>query len=294
MPRKSPENRGKKQLKRQLERLYSTFDLEYLSPDPLEFVHRFSTPGDREVVGLVSASLAYGRVEGIKKSVEKVLGVMGPSPHRFVMGFDPVRDAPAFSGFVHRFNRGPDIACLLYFIRQMVEQSGSVGGFFMRGYAPGERNIKGALHAFSTSVLALDSGPVYGKKHLPKSAGVRFFFPTPVDKSPCKRLNLYLRWMVRRGDGLDFGIWEGVDPARLVIPLDTHIARISRYIGLTRRSTPDWKMAEEITDALREFDPGDPVKYDFSLCRLGILDRCPRKADPARCESCLLKKICVL
>jgi len=288
------EKTGRPALKRDLERLYRTFDLAYLSPDPLEFVHRFSAPADKEVVGLVSSCLAYGRVDGIKKSVEKVLSIMGPSPYAFVMGYRPEKDGRLFSGFVHRFNRGPDISCLLYYMRQMVEQSGSVGGFFMRGYDPGERDIKGALHAFSTGALALDSEPVYGSKNLPAKAGVRFFFPTPMGGSPCKRLNLYLRWMVRRGDSLDFGIWKGVDPAKLVIPLDTHIARISRNIGLTRRSTADWKMAVEITEALREFDPADPVKYDFALCRLGILDKCPKRADPARCERCMLRRICVL
>jgi len=285
---------GRRTLKKDLERLYSTFDLKYLSPDPLEFVHRFSRQADREVVGLLSSSLAYGRVEGIKRSVERVLGVMGPSPSDFVMAFSPKKHGPLFSGFVHRFNRGEDISCLLYFIRQMVERCGSVGGFFMKGYDPGERNIKGALAAFSAGALSLDSAPVYGGKELPSGAGVRFFFPSPASGSACKRLNLYLRWMVRRGDSLDFGIWKGVDPAKLVIPLDTHIARISRNIGLTGRATADWKMAEEITDALREFDPADPVKYDFALCRLGILDRCPKRVDPARCERCLLSRICVL
>lgn len=294
MPGLNHEKPLKSRLKRQLDRLYGTFDLRYLSPDPLEFVHRFKTPEDREVVGLISASLAYGRVEGIKRSIERVLGVMGPSPYRFAVRFDPAQDSRVFSGFVHRFNREQDIACLIYFIRQMIEESGSIGRFFLNGYAPEERNIKSALHSFSTSVLSLDPAQIYGKKGLPPRAGVRFFFPTPEDGSPCKRLNLYLRWMVRRGDGLDFGLWKDVDPSKLVIPLDTHIARISRNIGLTARATPDWKMAEEITDTLREFDPRDPVKYDFALCRLGILDKCPKRADPLKCESCMLRKICVL
>ncbi|MDP2690305.1 MAG: TIGR02757 family protein [Deltaproteobacteria bacterium] len=293
MPR-NIKNLEKPQLKRLLDLLYRTFDLKFLSPDPLEFVHGFSSTGDREVVGLISASLAYGRVEGIRRSIGKALGVMGSSPFRFVMDFRPKRDSSLFSGFVHRFNRGPDMACLVYFIRQMVEESGSVGGFFLKGYSPEERNVKGALDSFSRRALSLDSSPVYGGRELPKGAGVRFFFPAASDGSPCKRLNLYLWWMVRRGDDLDFGIWKEVDPAKLVIPLDTHIARISRNIGLTRRSTPDWKMAEEITDSLSEFDPKDPVKYDFALCRLGILDKCPKRMDPARCASCMLKKVCIL
>lgn len=284
----------KRGLKPHLERLYRTFDLKFLSSDPLEFVHRFTRREDREIVGLIASSLAYGRVDTIKKSIEAVMSVTGPKPFEFVKGFDPVRDRALFEGFVHRFNRGADIRCLVYFMKQMFERSGSIGGFFLKGYSPDHRNVKEALTAFSENALGLDSSAVYGRKNLPGSAGVRFFFPSPKDGSPCKRLNLYLRWMVRRGDDLDFGLWKEVDTAKLVIPLDTHVARISRNIGLTKRATPDWKMAEEITEALKEFDPADPTKYDFALCRLGILEHCPSKADLEKCESCLIRKICIL
>ena len=277
-----------KKLKARLDGLYKTFDLAFLATDPLEFVHNYDDPGDREIAGLVASSLAYGRVDTIKKSVAKVMDKAGAHPAEFVRRFDPVKGKALFDGFVHRFNNGDDIACLLWFARQMIEESGSIGGFFMKGYSSGHRNIKEALSAFSKNVLSLDSSAVYGEKSLHPKAGVRFFFPDPEDKSPCKRLNLYLRWMVRR-DRLDFGQWEGVDPAKLVMPLDTHIARISRNIGLTRRASPDWKMAEEITEALKALDPSDPVKYDFALCRLGILDKCPRTADALKCESCLIR-----
>lgn len=277
-----------------LDRLYETFDLEFLSTDPLEFVHRYDKPEDREIVGLISSSLAYGRVAGIKRSIERVMAVVGRDPYRFTVRFTPERDSHLFSGFVHRFNRGPDISALIYFARQMIEDSGSIGAFFLKGYSPAHKNIKEALAAFSEKALSLDSAPVYGRKKLPEKAGVRFFFPSPADGSPCKRLNLYLRWMVRRGDRLDFGQWMGVDPSKLVIPLDTHIARISKNIGLTNRANPDWKMAEEITDGLKRYDPKDPVKYDFALCRLGILDKCPKKVSAENCESCMIRKICVL
>lgn len=282
-----------KTVKRHLDRLYRTFDIRFLSSDPLLFVHRFKRKEDREIVGLIASSLAYGRVAGIKKSVENVLRVMGDAPYLFTMKFKPRRQARLFSGFVHRFNTGEDIVCLLSFMRQMIEEKGSIGGFFTEGYSPEDKNVKNALISFSERALRLDAYGIYGTDSLPKEAGVRFFFPTPANGSPCKRLNLYLRWMVRR-DKLDMGLWKGIGPSRLVIPIDTHIARISKNIGLTGRSTPDWKMAEEITEALKEFDPEDPVKYDFALCRLGILDKCPRKADMRKCEDCLIKKICVL
>jgi uncharacterized protein (TIGR02757 family) len=286
-------------LKRTLERLYGAFGPEFLPTDPLEFVHRYTEPLDMEIAGLIASGLAYGRVEGIKRSVARVLDVMGKSPSGFVMGFAPERDGRVFSGFVHRFTRGRDISALLFYLRQMIEEAGSIKGFFLKGYSPDDENIKASLHSFAARALKLDASPFYGKGELPRGAGVRFFFPSPMDGSQCKRLNLYLRWMVRR-EGVDLGLWREVDPAMLVMPLDTHVARICGNIGLTGRKNadspdcPNWKMAEEITRALKLLDPADPVKYDFALCRLGILDKCPRRLDPTRCKTCLIRDFCVL
>jgi len=154
-----------------------------------------------------------------------------------------------------------------------------------------------ALSAFSRRMLertGLPAGPgVVGGRLLP-GAPVRTFFSSPEKGSACKRFNLYLRWMVRREGGLDFGLWTSIPPAALVIPLDTHVARIAGLMGLTRRRTADWKMALEVTDALRRLDPLDPVKYDFALCRLGILEYCPRRVDPVKCAACLIRPACTL
>jgi uncharacterized protein (TIGR02757 family) len=285
---------GKEQLKTLLERLYKTFDRRFLSSDPLEFVHRFKGRGDREITGLIASSLAYGQVGQIKKSIEGVLEVMGWEPYRFTVAFRPSRDKILFRHFRHRFNNGHDISCLIYFAKQIFDRFGSVEEFFVKGYCREDKNIKNALTSFSERVLKLDTAGIYEGRELPAHAGVRFFFPSPARGSPCKRLNLYLRWMVRRGDGLDFGLWKKVDPSKLVIPLDTHIVRISKNIGLTARATADWKMAEEITENLKKFGPHDPVKYDFALARLGILDECPTRVDPVKCERCMIKRTCVL
>lgn len=281
-------------LKTNLDKLYTAFDFKFLASDPLEFLHQFKKPEDREIVGIIASSLAYGQVQQIRSSIRNVLERIGYQPCHFVMNFNPRRDAKVFDGFVHRFNSGKDIACLLYFARQMIQESGSVGNFFLSVYNPEEENIKNSLIRFSEKVLSLDSFPVYGKKHLAKNAGVRFFFPSPKDGSPCKRLNLYMRWMVRRSDGLDFGLWRDVHPRKLVIPLDTHVARISQNIGLTRRKSPDWKMAEEITGRLKSLDPEDPVKYDFALSRLGILERCTKRKEFRKCDECYIKMVCTL
>lgn len=283
-----------KSLKTYLNRLYRTFDLKFLSPDPLEFVHKFKRPEDQEAAGIIASSLAYGQVERILASIGNVMERMKNQPYRFIINFNPKRDAKIFDGFVHRFNNGADIACLIYFAQQMIEESGSIGKFFLKGYNPKDVNIKNALISFAERVLSLDSSAIYGRKNLPMNAGVRFFFPSPKDGSPCKRLNLYLRWMVRSGDNLDFGIWKDIHPSKLITPLDTHVARISKNIGLTTKKGPDWKMAEEITENLKKLDPEDPVKYDFALCRLGILEHCTKRKDLEKCERCLIKKVCVL
>lgn len=284
-------------LKKYLDGLYRTFDIRYLSPDPLEIVHRYRRPEDREVVGFVASALAYGQVEQILESVDRALALMeadGKSPAGFVRAFDPVRDGEKFRSFRHRFNAGEDLACLLYWARQAMEEAGSLEGFFLRGYRPEESDVGPALSRFVRGLLSLDRGSFYPKGLPGPGQGVRYFLPSPEDGSACKRLNLFLRWMVRRGDALDFGQWREVSAARLVIPLDAHVSRIARYIGLTDRLTPSWRTALEVTGRLRGLDPEDPIKYDFSLCRLGILKMCPKKRQPARCGSCPLLDVCRL
>ncbi len=217
---------------------------------------------------------------------------MGKRPARYVRRFKARSHAADFAGFSHRFNRGPDIVLLLHYVRQMLETDGSIGDFFRTGYKTGTPNIGDSLDSFVERVLALDCTPIYPDGVLPKDAGVRFFFPSPSGRSACKRLNLYLRWMVRRGNELDFGLWDFVSPSELVIPLDTHIARICRLIGLTSRRSSGWPMAVEITENLKKLDPSDPVKYDFAICRLGILDKCPKTPLPHKCAECEIRVLC--
>jgi len=161
------------------------------------------------------------------------------------------------------------VACLLLFLKQMRHEAGSVEGFFLKGHNP---DMADALTSFSERTLALDHGGLYAGRRLPADAGVRFFFPSPRDGSACKRLNLYLRWMVRK-DGVDLGVWKRMDPAHLVIPLDAHIYTIARRVGLTRYRSPGWPMALDITRRLRKLDPRDPVKYDFAFHRMGLWKR---------------------
>ncbi len=284
-------------LKDRLDHLYRTFDVRYLSSDPLEIVHRYSCREDREVVGLLASSLAYGRASQIIVSVSRLLKIMEVargSPAQFVRQFDPVCDSSFLAEFRHRFNNGEDLACLIYWMRQAIEEKGSLGDFFLEGYRPEESNLGPSISRFVRNLLELDRGPFFPSGLPDLGKGVRYLLPTPEDGSACKRINLYLRWMVRRGDRLDLGLWREVSTSQLVIPLDSHVLRISRYLGLTTCRSASWATALEVTKRLQCFDAEDPVKYDFSLCRLGILEFCPKKRDYLKCRTCPLVDVCQL
>lgn len=286
--------KNRKILKEKLDKLYADYHSSFLYSDPLKYLHLYKKPEDQEIVGMIASSLAYGRVERIFKSVEAVLAIMGESPSNYVRRFNPSRDSISFDGFIHRFNKGEDVACLIWFMKQVLDEYGSIGYSFKSFFKEEDKDIAGALTGFVTKFLSYDSSPFYGKDKLPLKAGVRYFLPSPEKESACKRLCLYLRWMVRKNDGLDLGIWDFIPANKLVVPVDTHIARLSKQLGLTKLKSPGWNMALEISDNLKELDPKDPLKYDFALCRLGILDLCPQKKDPAKCADCDISEICML
>jgi uncharacterized protein (TIGR02757 family) len=254
-----------------LDELYAGFNHADSATDPIHIVRRFARSDDREIVGFIAAALAFGRVSSVLQSIERVLAVIGPAPAAYVRRFDPRRHAPAFAGIVHRWTREADIVAMLWLLRQMIDRAGSVEGFFLEGYDAGADDIAEALDSFSTRAMALDLKTAYGR--VPKRPGVCYFFPRPSAGSGCKRLNLFLRWMVRR-DALDLGVWTRVSPAQLIVPLDTHVIRVGRCLRLTAYTSPGWRMARDITASLRKLEPRDPVKYDFSICHLGMMNAC--------------------
>ena len=258
-------------LKATLDQLYADFNYADSATDPIQIVRRFSRDDDREVVAFVAASLAFGRVTSVLQSIERVLAVVGAQPADYVRRFDPRRDAAAFTGIGHRWTRAADIVALLWLMHQMIDRAGSLEAFFLSGYDAGGDDVEGALDEFSTRAMALNLKEVYGR--VGKRPGVCYFFPRPSAGSGCKRLNLFLRWMVRR-DALDLGVWRRVSPAKLIVPLDTHVIRLGRCLRLTDYTSPGWRMARDITVSLRELDPDDPVKYDFALCHLGMMNAC--------------------
>ena len=281
MPRESA-------LKPVLDRLYSDFNYPDSAADPIQIVRRYGRSDDREVVAFCAASLAFGRVASVLQSIERLLAIMGPCPADYVRRFDPARDAAAFKGLVHRWTRERDIIALLWIIRQMFERCGTIEGFFLEGYDPSAPDLASALDSFSARAMALDLKAAYGR--VPKRPGVCYFFPRPSKGSACKRLNLFLRWMIRR-DALDLGVWTRVPASKLVVPLDTHVIRVGRCLQLTNYQSPGWKMASDITASLAKIDPSDPTRYDFSLCHLGMMNACGFSRAQADSQ-CPLRGVC--
>jgi uncharacterized protein (TIGR02757 family) len=275
-------------LKPALDRLYEGFNREDAAADPVRFVHRYADPADREVVAFCAAGLAFGRVASVLASIEALLRVLGPRPAEFVLGFGARRNAAALEPLVHRWMRGADLAALVLVLQHMLRTAGSIEAFLVETAPAGAEDVGPALDAFSARACDMDVSAVYGSQ--PARAGVRYFFPRPSAGSACKRLNLFLRWMVRR-DAVDPGGWTRIPPSLLVVPLDTHVIRVGQCLGLTRYRSPGWRMASDITASLRRIDPVDPVKYDFSLCHLGMMDACGFRR-VQRDSRCPLRGVC--
>lgn len=248
------------------------------SPDPIALVRRYAEPRDREVAGWIASAFAYGRVGQILADVRRLLDALGPHPARAVAG--RTFAAADLDFFRHRFHGPADAAGLLTVIGETIRREGSVRAFFERRFRP-DRTVAGMLNRVSAEALGWR----------PPSPTLQFLMPRPADGSACKRWNLYLRWMVR-SDAMDFGIWRGIPAAALIVPTDTHIHRVSRRLGLTRRKSADWKTAEEITARLARLDPNDPVKYDFALCQLGVLEICRTKPRLSDCPRCPAQRVC--
>jgi uncharacterized protein (TIGR02757 family) len=261
--------------------------------DPIRFAASFERPEDREVAAWIASAFAYGRVDTILATVGRLLAALGPRP---AQALDRIPDYRRFAreelaGFRHRFHSAQHAAALLYAIARAREQAGSVRAFFEREYRHEERDVGGLLSRAADRIVSFDWRPATGRRALAEDSPVRFFFPSPASGSACKRWNLYLRWMVRK-DAMDFGLWPAIPASRLVIPTDTHVHRVARRLGLTRRKAADWKTAREITDRLARFDPEDPVRYDYALCELGAIGICRPVLAASLCVECPLNVAC--
>jgi uncharacterized protein (TIGR02757 family) len=245
-------------LKDILDSLYEKYNrCIFVHPDPLEFLYRYDDPLDREIAGLIASSLAYGRVAQILKSVASVLERMLPLPSSYIERSSEKKIVTDFSGFKHRFTTGGELSEMLVGIKTVREKYGSLHACFKGVFEKDTDTVIPALQRFTEE---LGDGFDCRQNSL---------LPQPERGSACKRLHLFLRWMVR-SDDVDPGDWEDIPPSKLVIPLDTHMYRICRAIGLTKRRQADMRTALDITESFKRILPHDPVRYDFTLTRLGM------------------------
>lgn len=253
--------------------------------DPVSFVHRYAAPHDQEIVALVASAMAFGNVTTIRKKIEELLAVLGPSPA--AAGEDGAELGRRLRGFRHRVFRGEDVARLVAGARAVQRAHGSLGARFAADLAR-EGSLRPAIGAFAAAIRLAG-----GLRCTKDRRGPAHILPSAAGSSGLKRFLLFLRWMVRRADGVDLGLWSSLVPAsRLVVPVDTHVHKLARNLGFTRREDAGWKTAEEITAALARFDPDDPVRFDFALCHLGMIQRCPSRRDAVRCRGCPVQPVC--
>lgn len=244
--------------KRTLDLLYESYNSrKWVHPDPLEFLYEYPDPMEREIVGLIASSLAYGRVAQILKSVSSVLKIMGDSPRDFLISSKPSYLKKPLSGFKHRFTTSEHLVSMLAGICRVIKKHGSLYECFLKGMKKGDKSVLPALSFLVNELWH------------PFNGNGNCLLPTPEKGSACKKLNLFLRWMVRN-DKVDPGGWEDINPSTLIIPLDTHMHRIGLSLGFTKRKSNDMRTAIEITESFKKIEPDDPVKFDFALTRLGI------------------------
>jgi uncharacterized protein (TIGR02757 family) len=242
---------------------------EFIADDPIQIPHRFTQLQDREITGLFAAVLAWGQRQTIIRSTEKIIALMGGQPYQFILNHQPDELIP-LQNFVHRTFNSTDLLYFVHFLRWYYQRNESLETAFSDGISPRDLTVEGGLIRFHQLFFSLEDAPTRTRKHI----------ATPARKSACKRLNMFLRWMVRRDNtGVDFGCWQRISPSQLVCPLDVHVERVALRLGLLKRTRSDWQAALELTANLRKFDKNDPVRYDFALFGLGLADKGYRLAN---------------
>lgn len=284
-----PKNERWNRLKKRLEEVHDDFDAaREIENDPVFFAKRYSDPRDQELAGFLSAAFAYGGVRQIQRTLWVVFEILGARPAQMIRANEPKRwQILVPSGFRHRFNDANDLRILLTWLGHILRANESLEAFFLKGLDEAAADIGPSLNNFSERILNLPCQPF----QMPPTKGPRFFVSQPKDKSACKRMLLFLRWMVGTSQ-MDLALWKGVPKHLLLIPVDTHVLRISRHLGLTKRKDNSWRTSQEITNALKYLDSNDPTRFDFALCHLGISKECPSRFDLKICPKCRLNPFC--
>jgi uncharacterized protein (TIGR02757 family) len=260
-----------------------------INRDPVSLVLEFQNPLDREVTALIAAVFAYGNVRQIQNTLRQVFRILGPEPAqtiRLSTGSDWKKRIPPT--FKHRFNTAEDLGILLTWMGEALRRASTLEEFFMAGLNTKDEDLAPLLEDFVERLTSLPCSPF----KRPKSKGALFFFPRPSSGSACKRLLLFLRWVAGQGP-MDVGVWKSFPRSLLLIPVDTHVLRISRHLGMTKRNDNSWRTAVEITNCLKLLDPTDPTRFDFALCHLGISKECPSRFAVKICERCRMNDLCV-
>ncbi len=289
MPQKI--NTEQTSLKTLLDQMYYKYGEQYISSDPVVVVRSFTDPADIEIMAFIVSVLAFGRAEQIIQAAVFCSRMMGNEPRKFVESVNPRNDRIRWELFYYRMIRGSDILRLLFALKRLLKQYRSVSNWFASHLREDDSRLIDAWSRAAAEIRAADEE--HWKWEKSDGIGFTHLLPDPEKGGACKRPNLMLRWLVR-SDAVDTGIWNLFPASKLIIPLDTHIHRIALNLGLTRRKDVSLVTAEDITDTLKQYDPLDPVKYDFALSRLGILKECARKFDPVKCRRCALSGHCRL
>lgn len=243
-------------LKKLLDNLYEIYSKKHSSQDPVWFLHELKNEKDIEILGLIASSYSYGNIKQINRFISAFLSVTGLNVYEFTSNYSELKDKKFLNNLNYRFNSSDDLSDLIMNLRSVTEKHGNLKNLFKSGYKNSDVNIIPALQKFTSEI----------KKGNPQNSGLEYLIPSPAKNSACKRLNLYLRWMIRK-DETDIGIWnDEFEKSKLLMPVDTHIYRISRKLGLVKRKSCDLKFSLELTERLKKYDNEDPVKYDFALC----------------------------
>ena len=241
----------------------------FIADDPISIPHRFTKKQDIEIAGFFASILAWGTRKGIINSCNRLLAGMDNAPYDFIMNTDlnNHKNFKPFKGFVHRTFNAMDLWYLFNFLQYHYSKAESLETAFSKWMQPGDDTVENALAGFHNYVFGY-TDEAREEKHCRKHIA------TPAKKSACKRLNMFLRWMVRNdNNGVDFGIWQNIQPSQLICPLDVHVARVSRKLNILHRTQDDWQAALELGHYLKQLDAADPVKYDYALFGLGVIEK---------------------
>ncbi|MDB5202045.1 MAG: hypothetical protein JWQ27_1454 [Ferruginibacter sp.] len=253
-----------KKLKQFLDEKVDAYDQPFfIEADPVCIPHRFTKKQDIEIAGFFAAIFAWGNRTTIINKCTELMALMDNEPHKFCLTYAD-EGLKRLIGFKHRTFNATDLLYFVDFFHRHYREHESLETAFTQWMKPGDTNTENALNGFYQYFFSLPDVPSRTLKHI----------ASPQRKSGCKRINMFLRWMVRNDNrGVDFGLWKNISPAQLVIPLDLHVARVARHFKLLERKQNDWIAAVELTEKLKIFDPADPAKYDYALFGLGVLEK---------------------